>query len=140
MQEHTPSASLLGAKEEQSGFSASPCSDSAGSEFSDWSDTGDLAEQLADEEDPLRIRLGDSDRELLDSTSKQRRRNRRISYQLDTGIREDKRSHHGSVNEEVHIPNPGPRQISWFEQKLAVMMSGGAGEGQMHGLTGRALV
>ncbi|KAK7948274.1 uncharacterized protein PG986_009160 [Apiospora aurea] len=35
-------------------------SSNSDSDFDDWTDTGDIAEQLADEEDPLRLRLQDT--------------------------------------------------------------------------------
>ncbi|KAL5352683.1 Ribulose bisphosphate carboxylase large chain [Pseudogymnoascus australis] len=135
-QEQFQSASLLSDDEKQSGFSASPRSESAGSEFSDWSDTGDLGEQGTGEDDPLRRQLGEFDNNTGRHTGRRNRGDRRVRYRLDAE-HEDKKHHRGFVKEDIEIPTPPPRKISRAEQALATMMAGG--ERQMHGLTGKPL-
>jgi len=112
--------------------SSSPSSDLS------WSDTGDLALQLG-EEDPLQLQLRESlDEHVFGRASRRGSRPRRVRYHEDTGDTEDKEYHRGIVKEDIPIPNPAPRTISRAEQTLAAIMSGG--ERQMHGLTGRPLV
>ena len=108
------------------------------SDFS-WSDTGDLAEQIG-EEDPLQIKLRDSLDEEVFSSSRPRRgsRAKQVRYREDHDEREQRRYNRGVAKEDIRIPSPGPRKISRVEQALASMMSGG--ERQMHGLTGKPLV
>jgi hypothetical protein len=128
------SAALLGAEKQgrRSSLSRSSSEDS-------WSDTGDLAEQLADEEDPLQIKLRASlDEEVFGGSSRRPLRNKRVRYQNNTKDTEEKGFHPGFVKEDIEIPTPGPRYISRAEHILAAIMSGG--ERQMHGLTGKSLV
>jgi hypothetical protein len=114
-------------------------SSSPGSEFS-WSDTGDLAEQLADEEDPLQIKLRDSlDEQVFGSASRRPTRHKKVRYQDEATDTEEQKDYQvGFSKEDIEIPNPAPRYISRGEHILAAIMSGG--ERQMHGLTGKALV
>lgn len=119
-----------------------PSSDSAGSGFSLWSDTGDLAEQLADEEDPLRIRLRDSLDEEVFGGSAARARGRqpkRVRYLQQTHL-ERKITNPGVDKEAIEIPNPAPRRISRAEKALATIMTGDRAASQMHGLTGKPLL
>ena len=139
MHSHSGNRDFLGPKEKQSRFSAS--SPTSESEFSDCSDTGDLAEQLYGEDGSLHKRLGDSNRELVDIFSRPHRRDRNPRYQLQSDDYIDKASRKrktGFAIEDIPIPNPGPRRITRFEHNLAAMMNGG--ERQMHGLTGRRLI
>ena len=105
------------------------------SDFSVWSDTGDLAEQIA-EEDPLQIRLRNSlDRELLGRKGR-RKHNHRVHYPPDLETE-------GSalVKEKIRVPNPPPRRISRLERILAITMSpGNRQNAQMHGLVGKPLL
>ncbi|EKD16293.1 hexose transporter [Drepanopeziza brunnea f. sp. 'multigermtubi' MB_m1] len=135
------SAALLArhSDENQGRRSSLSRSSSPSSEFS-WSDTGDLGEQLADAEDPLRIKL----REPLDGkvsgggSSKRASRHQKVRYQDEPDDVESKPYHPGLVKEDIEIPRPGPRYITRAEHILAAIMSGG--ERQMHGLTGKPLV
>ncbi|TVY51889.1 High-affinity glucose transporter [Lachnellula cervina] len=136
--EHT--ASLLGAHsdEKQGRRSSLSRSSSVDSEFS-WSDTGDLAEQLADAEDPLQIKLRASlDEQVFGGPSRRPTRQKRVRYQEDLEDSEEKGHQSGLVKEDIEIPEPAPRSIPKAEHILAAIMSGG--ERQMHGLTGKALV
>ncbi len=131
---------LLGAQsdEKQGRQSSLSRSSSPSSEFS-WSDTGDLAEQLADAEDPLRIKLRASlDEEVFGETSRQPTRHHKKVRYHDSENSEPKEYHPGLVKEEIEIPTPAPRYITRAEHIIAAAMSGG--ERQMHGLTGRPLV
>ena len=131
---------LLGSQsddEKQGRRSSLSRSSSPGSEFDSWSDTGDLAEQLG-EEDPLSIRLQETlDSQGLGRPSRRGSRPKRVHYQEDYET-EPKSYHPGLVKEDIEIPEPGPRYISRAEHILAAIMSGG--ERQMHGLTGKPLV
>lgn len=116
--------------------------DSAGSDFSLWSDTGDLAEQLADEEDPLRIRLQQSvdDRGLRTSVSSPlHRRPKHVHYSKDNHL-EHKTTNPGLTKEAIEIPNPPARQIGRTEKALAIIMTGDRRRSQVHGLTGKPLL
>ena len=126
------SATYHPAHEKASSRSPSPDSD-----FS-WSDTGDLAEQLG-EEDPLQIKLRDSlDDQVFGGSRRRGSRAKRVRYRESHDEREYEEYNCGVVKEDIPIPNPGPRKISKVEHAIAAIMSGG--ERQMHGLTGRALV
>lgn len=117
-------------------------SESAGSDFSLWSDTGDLAEQLANEEDPLRIRLRESgdDQGLGRSISSPlHRRPKHVHYPHHSHL-EHKTTNPGLSKEAIEIPNPPARQIGRTEKVLAIIMTGDRQRSQMHGLTGKPLL
>lgn len=136
---HHTSTALLEADEKPGRSSLSCSSDSAESELSYWSDTGDLGEQLADLEDPLEIKLRESlDREVFGGSSRRHIRLKRVKYQDHYSHHENKDDHAGVAKEDIEIPSPGPRKVSRVENIIASMMTGG--ERQMHGLTGRPLV
>lgn len=137
---HSHSAALLGrhSDEKQGRRSSFSRSSSPSSEFS-WSDTGDLAEQLADTEDPLQIKLRASlDEQVFGPSSKRASRHKKVRYHDEREDVEQKEHHPGLVKEDIEIPRPGPRYISRAEHILAAIMSGG--ERQMRGLTGKPLV
>ncbi|KAI9788890.1 MAG: hypothetical protein M1833_002796 [Piccolia ochrophora] len=115
-------------------------SQSGASDLSLWSDTGDLAEQLAEEEDPLHIKLRESlDQQVFGGSSRSRRHPRRVRYQQDEGL--DRKSRHAGIDkEEIDIPEPRLKKPSRVELLLARIMSGGRGNSQMHGLTGKPLL
>jgi hypothetical protein len=95
---------------------------------------------LADEEDPLAIRLRESfEANLPDLSSRRHKKHKKVRYQFDQDDGQGDDSHAGLVNkEEIHIPDSGPRLISGIEHTIAAMMNGG--ERQMHGLTGKGLM
>lgn len=133
------SEALLGSRSnEKQGRRSSSISlrSSTGSESS-WSDTGDLAEQLADAEDPLQIKLRESLDDQIFRGSSRRSKHKKLRYHSDVEHREEK-GHPGIVKEDIEIPEPPLRQISRVEHLLAAIMSGG--ERQMRGLTGKSLV
>ncbi|KAI4104177.1 MAG: hypothetical protein L6R37_003438 [Teloschistes peruensis] len=117
-------------------------SDSAGSDFSLWSDTGDLAEQVADDEDPLRLKLRESlDGETLGgSWSKPNNKSSKHVHYLPQDHLDRKRTNPGIDKEAIQIPEPPPRTISRTEYILAVIMTGNRSRSLSHGLTGKPLL
>ncbi len=114
-------------------------SDSAGSDFSLWSDTGDLAEQLADEEDPLRIQIRESADGAPGESRALQRRQKHVHYTPHNHT-EQKTADPGLSKEAIEIPNPPARQIGRTEKVLAIIMTGDRQRAQMHGLTGQPLL
>ncbi|KAF2274174.1 MFS monosaccharide transporter-like protein [Westerdykella ornata] len=136
--QHDPdSAHLLDGYDRRSERSSRDSFDtpSADSDFSIWSDTGDLVDQLGDREDPLSIRL----RESIEGTrsSNHGRPQKRVRYQDDGEPAEKPRS---LRKEDIEIPDPGPRVISRAERLLAAIMSPRDGPSRMHGLHGKKLI
>lgn len=117
-------------------------SDSAGSDFSLWSDTGDLAEQLANEEDPLHIKLRESfDGEVLrDSGTRPPSKAGRHVHYLPQDHLERKQTNPGIDKEAIQIPEPAPRQIGRIEYFLAIIMTRNRSRSASHGLTGKPLL
>jgi len=122
--------SLLQQEDEKQG-SRRPSNDSAGSDFSFFSGTGDLAEELADEEDPLQIGLHPERGRSLDTGnrstrsaggSSQAEKTRRPQSAKSSRL-ERKNINPGIDKEAIHIPDPGPRRISRVERFLAATMS-----------------
>ncbi|KAL8688560.1 MAG: hypothetical protein Q9224_004851, partial [Gallowayella concinna] len=133
------STSLLQESNEKAGRHSD---DSVGSEFSLWSDTGDLAEQLADEEDPLQIKLRDSlDADVLGrSVSKPRATTPKHVHYHPHDHQNRKGTHPGLNKEAIQIPEPPPRQIGRVEYLLAIIMTSNRSKSQSHGLTGKPLL
>lgn len=104
---------------------------SGDSDFDLWSDTGDLVDQLADQEDPLRIRLEEGAR-----PPKSRRQQKRVRYASQDGLGEK----HSIRKEDIEIPDPGPRSISKAEKILAAIMAPRDGPSRIHGLHGKKLM
>ncbi|KAJ5710712.1 hypothetical protein N7488_004868, partial [Penicillium malachiteum] len=105
----------------------------SGSDLSFWSDTGDLAQQLT-EEDPLQTHLPALDRTSLIHNGP-RNPSKRVHYPevLDTD--------HLALKEQIRIPSPPPRRISRVERLLATIMSPGDRQNaQVHGLVGKPLL
>lgn len=110
-------------------------------DFSLWSDTGDIAEQLADEEDPLRIELDPLNSEGQKLTRGQARgQGKKVLFQHQdhpergtTALPIDK--------EAIVIPYPAPRRISKLENILARIMAPGNEEPtEARGLVGKPLL
>ncbi|KAK6004287.1 hypothetical protein QM012_009137 [Aureobasidium pullulans] len=104
-------------------------SDSAHSDFSLWSDTGDLVDQFDNEDDPLRAALNPQHQ----SPSSRRRPPKHVRYQ--SGTKESAIS-----KNDIPIPNPPPRPISQAERILAFIMAPNDGPSRMHGLHGKKLI
>lgn len=111
-------------------------STSADSDFSLWSDTGDLVDQLADQEDPLRSRLRDP----LPQTSGQRRGrpHKQVRYHPDVEDNEKKAA--ALRKEDIHIPVPPQRKINFGERVLVAIMAPNDGPSRIHGLHGKKLM
>ncbi|KAB8213597.1 hypothetical protein BDV33DRAFT_229347 [Aspergillus novoparasiticus] len=111
------------------------------SEYSLWTDTGDLAEQLANEEDPLRIRLGEPlDREISSRSGSRARvkQLKRVHYPNESNLAVEQAE---PEKTSIEIPRPPPRHISRVERLLAVIMSPSNRQtAQMHGLVGKPLL
>lgn len=129
---------LESASEKGSRRSSHSSARSVESDFSIWSDTGDLAEQLAEVEDPLQIRLRRSlDRELL-GRQKRKKHSKRVHYSQDL---DDEAFDDQTEKLKIHIPRPSPRKVSKVERILATIMSPRSGQNaQIHGLVGKPLL
>ncbi|KAI9727707.1 MAG: hypothetical protein M1828_005935 [Chrysothrix sp. TS-e1954] len=123
-------------------------SESAGSEFSLWSDTGhsdtgDLVDQLADEDDPLQFRPnGSVDEEEVGLASRRRgRRTKRVRYHEDTDF-SSKEAYSGvpKKKEDITVPDPQRKPISGGEKLLAIIMAPRDGPSRIHGLHGKKLI
>lgn len=120
--------------------SSASSAQSVESDFSIWTDTGDLAEQLADEEDPLRARLSESlDQEIFRGGSGKARdhQTKRVHYP-----QELPRNRASVIEKEsIEIPQPPPRRIPRAERVLAVIMSPmNRQAASTHGLVGKPLL
>lgn len=90
-----------------------------------WSDTGDIGEQFADEEDPLHIELNPLDsqgRSVEKNTGRGGVRGKKVSFK-DADNTEGDDEHFGTGKESIYIPSPPPRQIPVVEKILAVIMA-----------------
>ncbi len=117
---------------------------SSGSSSGDdsWFDTGDIAEQLAEEEDSLRARLHATlDDDTLASVIKRHPKHhpKRVRYHESVPSHpHDGPAHPGAVNKEaIEVPDTAVRRVTWAERAIAAIMTGGTG---IHGLTGKPLM
>ena len=135
---------------DEPGYSDSEDDDPDGSGNSSWIDTGDIGEQL-DDEDPLRQRLSDTlDDDILAGALKRHPKRhkhhssrKRVHYE--DGGRSSSRSsrstsrHAGIINKEaIHIPNAAHRHVTRAERIIATIMTGS--RSSIHGLTGKPLL
>lgn len=111
-----------------------------------WTDTGDIAEQLADE-DPLRQRVNDNDNDGDSSLTgafkkNSSKKNKKVRYREPVSSSGSSRStsrHAGAIDKEaIQVPNIGNRRASRAERLLATIMTGGSSS--IHGLTGKPLL
>ncbi|KAK3683768.1 hypothetical protein B0T22DRAFT_530198 [Podospora appendiculata] len=117
------------------------------SSIDSWTGTGDIAEQL-DDEDPLRQRLNETlDDEILAGVfkrhpkKKHHRRANRVRYQEPHSSSRSRSplQRSGVVNKEaIHIPDTPHRSVSKAERLIAFIMTGGTSS--IHGLTGKPLI
>jgi hypothetical protein len=138
------SASLIDSPDEKQPSRRSSYSSAGESDFSLWSDTGDLVDQLAEEEDPLRIRLRPSLEEGLPriSSKNRGRQQKRVRYHSDVSRGESEKHHPGVVKrkEDIEIPSPPPRKLSRGEKLLAFIMAPNDRPSRLHGLHGKKLM
>ncbi|GAB1738048.1 hypothetical protein NU219Hw_g2556t1 [Hortaea werneckii] len=121
-----------------------------GSEFSLWSDTGDLVDQLADEEDPLAGHFkADDDHQAKRGRSSQKRQ-KAVRY-ASNGSQEKSYTGRNKTTsstqrpgvvkkEDIYIPSPPSRPLSWGQKLLATIMAPNDGPSRMHGLHGKKLL
>ncbi|KAG6148545.1 hypothetical protein E4U11_000516 [Claviceps purpurea] len=113
---------------------------SSGSESS-WTDTGDIGDQPADDNDPVRLQLPDElEKELLPGVQK-----RSSKHHKKVRIDDDLPHYHSQSippvlidKEAIEIPLIQPRRPSRAERCIGAIMSGQSGS--IHGLTGKALI
>lgn len=111
------------------------------SDFSLWSDTGDLGDQLADDEDPLRGRLRESLEGQQPTHPSPTKQKKRVRYASNTGREKEARSLGAPRRkEDIRIPSPPPRVISRGERILAQIMAPRDGPSRIHGLHGKKLM
>lgn len=137
----TQSTSLLAGHRDQPSHERLS-SDSADSDS--WTDTGDLAEQLADAEDPLRKTIADTslNQDLFPGVLKRHPNRKRVQFRRSVSEHSHRRSRSsrslpGGIDKEaIEIPIVPPRRISRAERILASIMPGAG----IHGFTGKALM
>jgi len=112
-----------------------------------WSDTGDLVDQLADQEDPLRSKASqylNDDQGLLHprSRSHNHRVTKHVHYDPDKEYHYSKEEATRQVlsKEDIPIPNPVRKPIGPGEKLLAIIMAPNDGPSRMHGLHGKKLL
>lgn len=137
------STSLLESAAEKQGTgrpSSSSSSSSTASDFSVWSDTGDLAEQLANEEDPLHAPLyrpPDDETDGPAGSEPRSKKPKRVHYAKDV---DDAGADRG-LDKEIEIPVVAPRRISRAERILAAIMTPrNQGSSKTHGFVGKPLL
>ncbi|KAK6955520.1 hypothetical protein Daesc_003160 [Daldinia eschscholtzii] len=133
------STSLLAGHRDQHSHER-PSSDSVDSDS--WTDTGDIAEQLADEEDPLRKTLADIsvNEDLFSGVLKRHPKNKRVQFRRSVSEHSNhrlSRSFSRTIDKEaIEVPDVPPRRRSRADRLLAAIMPGAG----IHGLTGKALM
>ena len=128
--------------------SRSDFEDDEGSEFSLWSDTGDLVDQLAEQEDPLAPKVRGSSFEVRHNSHRRGRASqKRVRYASEKGHDSEEKGRHqykhpGVVKrkEEIPIPSPPPVRLNWGQKALAIAMAPGDNASRMHGLHGKKLI
>jgi hypothetical protein len=110
-----------------------------------YDNTGDIADQL-DDEDPLQIHLKRSLEEQLPrglprgqrrKGGKQQKKN--VHYHPDVGTYNEKRGRQ-IRKQDIPIPNPPPKPLSFGHRLLAAIMAPGDGPSRIHGLHGKKLM
>lgn len=130
-------ASLLGSEGEGEKRRASSESD-----FSLFSETGDLADQL-DDEDPLHLQehlRGSVELLPRGQRRKNNRHHKTVRYQSDAEGYSEKQPRRKLRKEDIPIPNPPRRPLSFGHRLLAAVMAPGDGPSRIHGLHGKKLM
>ena len=108
-------------------------------DFSLWSDTGDIGDQLHDE-DPLNIELDPLSREghHINGDAHGRRGRKKVQFHHH---QHHKSSNRGLAKEDIIIPEPPPRHITKPEKLLAIIMAPNNPEtARTRGLVGKPLL
>jgi len=127
-------------------LSRTPSDLSIDSDFSVWSDTGDLVDQLAAAQDPLDRRLqaslGQEEIELLPRASAKHKARGQKRARFHPGVEADKEKAPGIVRrkEDIRIPSPPPRKIPLGEKLIVLVMAPNDGPSRIHGLHGKKLL
>ncbi|KAL9106344.1 MAG: hypothetical protein Q9227_008613 [Pyrenula ochraceoflavens] len=134
------STSLLAENEKEGNRRSSLASDSDDT-FSLWSDTGDIAEQLAEDEDPLRIQLQplSSEGQPLNGGSREKRKKKSVHYPAQDQL-ETRTTYPGVDKEAIQIPEPAERTPSKATRLLGVIMAPGSETARRRGLVGKPLL
>lgn len=101
-------------------------------DFSLWSDTGDLVDQL--EEDPLAARLNPS----LDRGRP--RQSKRVRYANEKQQQNQRDSGVVKRKEDISVPSPPSRPLNWGQRLLVKTMAPNDSASRMHGLHGKKLI
>lgn len=115
---------------------------SSESDFSLFSETGDLADQL-DDEDPLHIHLRRSLEQELPRGQRRRggsRHHKSVRYHPDVDGYSEKQGRSRLRKEDIPIPDPPRRPLSFGHRLLATVMAPGDGPSRIHGLHGKKLM
>ena len=135
------STSLL-AENEKEGNRRSSYDSETDDTFSLWSDTGDIAEQLADEEDPLHIPLQPLSGEgnALNGAAREKKKKKKSVHYSDQDHLERKETYPGVDKEAIQIPEPTIRKASRAERLLGLIMAPGSETARKRGLVGKPLL
>ncbi|KAK7524730.1 MFS monosaccharide transporter-like protein [Phyllosticta citriasiana] len=104
-----------------------------------WSETGDLVDQLADEEDPLQARLRQS-QDFAAEARPHKRHPRRVHYADDSSSGANNEKAGRIKKEDIPVPTPPRKVVSRGERILAAIMAPNDGPSRMHGLHGKKLI
>lgn len=104
-----------------------------------WSETGDLVDQLADEEDPLQARLRQS-QDFGAEPRPHKRHPRRVHYADDSSSGANNEKAGRIKKEDIPVPTPPRKLVSRGERILAAIMAPNDGPSRMHGLHGKKLI
>nr|POF17648.1 high-affinity glucose transporter [Quercus suber] len=113
------------------------------SDFSSWSDTGDLVDQLAAEEDPLHRGIFDDDPSSYRQPRRGRSSKKRVRYASTSANEKERRGDSTALprrKEDIRIPSPPRRRLDWGQRLLARVMAPNDGPSRMHGLHGKKLI
>ncbi|KAL1391673.1 high affinity glucose transporter [Phyllosticta capitalensis] len=104
-----------------------------------WSETGDLVDQLADEEDPLQARLRQS-QDFGAESRPHKRHPRRVHYADGDSSGANNEKAGRIKKEDIHVPTPARKPVSRGERILAAIMAPNDGPSRIHGLHGKKLI
>ncbi|KAK7554130.1 high affinity glucose transporter [Phyllosticta citricarpa] len=108
-----------------------------------WSETGDLVDQLADEEDPLQARLRQS-QDFAAEARPHKRHPRRVHYADDSSSGANNEKAGCIKKEDIPVPSPAANAaytiLTVVIRILAAIMAPNDGPSRMHGLHGKKLI